>query len=481
MAEVISSFVPARPGPSQPRAIQPRPNSHTPTSHLVTVNVSAISNPNGNRNAQHNLHTFSPVEQNGSFACDRVLKSGIVHKRTRKTKKWKKVFLVLRPNLLSIYPDEQEIKLHRQVNLSDLTAVAYLKKPKREHVFGIFSPSKNYHLQARSDDDAHDWVELIRREARIEEEEEEMFLRSPGGRTNGAYQGFERQPPSSRQEVARQRSHEDRIGSSSPEPIDIPPRRSTTTRDGIRIPPIDNRSSQQNLDYSGTSFSDFSDVAGGLPAYRGSSISLSHFDRPQITPENNHPYSLSMARNDGSSSTARHASQLSGLDLTGTNPSSTPGEDNDERVVWHGYLYCLKSKGGVRQWKKIWAVLRPKKLAFYKNEEEYSPTLLLPMSSLLSAVEIDPISKSKPHCLQIIAEDRSFRLCAPSDDALAKWLGALKSQLAKKRAAEAKKEAVRGQGRGAAVASGIAAAGAGPGGAAATMTMAGQASSSGLR
>lgn len=33
-----------------------------------------------------NLDTFSPVNQNGSFEFDRVLKCGYVEKRTRKTK-----------------------------------------------------------------------------------------------------------------------------------------------------------------------------------------------------------------------------------------------------------------------------------------------------------------------------------------------------------------------------------------------------------
>lgn len=32
------------------------------------------------------LDTFSPVNQNGSFDFDRILKQGEVHKRTRKTK-----------------------------------------------------------------------------------------------------------------------------------------------------------------------------------------------------------------------------------------------------------------------------------------------------------------------------------------------------------------------------------------------------------
>lgn len=38
------------------------------------------------RNSHIALDTFSPVNQNGSFEFDRVLKSGYVQKRTRKTK-----------------------------------------------------------------------------------------------------------------------------------------------------------------------------------------------------------------------------------------------------------------------------------------------------------------------------------------------------------------------------------------------------------
>lgn len=43
------------------------------------------------------------------------------------------------------------------------------------------------------------------------------------------------------------------------------------------------------------------------------------------------------------------------------------------RVIWHGYLYCLKSKGGVKQWKKYWVVVKTTNLAFYKNEDVSTP------------------------------------------------------------------------------------------------------------
>lgn len=48
--------------------------------------VNTLQSVNGARTGHLNLDTFSPVNQNGSFEFDRVLRSGEVYKRTRKTK-----------------------------------------------------------------------------------------------------------------------------------------------------------------------------------------------------------------------------------------------------------------------------------------------------------------------------------------------------------------------------------------------------------
>ena len=230
---------------------------------------------------------------------------------------------MLRPNLLSIYKTPEETKLRHQIDLSELTAVAFLKdrKQKRLHMFGLFSPSRNYHLQASSEKEAHEWTELIRREARIEEEEEEMFLASPGTQP-GADKSFEKGMEEQR------RWKEERLGSSSPEPA------------GIRVVP---NMQSHSLDYSGNelgSYSDLSDsaVAGG--ARGSSSLSLPQQD---------------LQRSGGT----RNLSQASGFDIN----------QEEERVVWHGYLFILSTKAKVRQWKKTWVVLRPKNLTFYKNDE----------------------------------------------------------------------------------------------------------------
>ncbi|KAH7067376.1 hypothetical protein BKA63DRAFT_522068 [Paraphoma chrysanthemicola] len=343
--------------------------------------------------ASASVGIMSPVNQNGCFEFDRIIKAGNVVKRTRKTRSWRPIHIVLRPNCLSIYKDKDETKLRHQINLSEITAVARQRdsKKKMEHVFGIFSPARNYHLGASSEKEAQEWVDLIRAEARIDEEEGELTLMSPTGKKT--FTGFDR---------AKRDAISPNIASSSSE---------AEARPSSSVAPEAMHSARrpsQALNYSGNernsaSDFDFSDTGGPL----ASATSL--------------PRKVSQQR--------RNFSQQSNL-------GATP---DDERVVYHGWLYVLKSKGGVRQWKKVWMVLRPKGLAFYKSDDEYSATHIIPFASIIDAVDIDSVSRSKQYCMQVITEDKNFRFCAPDENSLAKWLGAFKSLLIKRKEAEQKR------------------------------------------
>jgi hypothetical protein len=323
---------------------------------------------------------MSPVNQNGCFDFDRIIKAGTVVKRTRKTKQWKPVYIVLRPNCLSIYKDRNETKLRHQINLSEITAVARQRdsKKKMEHVFGIFSPARNYRLGASTDKDAQEWVHLIRTQARIGEHEAEMTVMSP--------------TPAKKTLPGFGRANRQNLVSSSSE---------TDPRPETAIAPDNMHSARrpsQALNYSG-----------------GERASMSDFDFSDTNQASVN--SLPPTRPQQQ----RNASQQSNI-------GATP---DDERVVYHGWLYVLKSKGGVRQWKKIWAVLRPKCLALYKNDDEYSATHIIPFTSIIDAVDIDPVSRSKQYCMQVICEEKNYKFCASNEDSLAKWLGAFKSLLVK--------------------------------------------------
>lgn len=367
--------------------------------------------------SQLSLDPYSPVNQNGSFEFDRVIRSGYLQKRTQKTKTWKSVYLVYRPNTLSIYKDDQETKLRHKIYLSDLTAVTLLKDPKnkRDNVFGLFSPSKNFHFQASSPGEAKAWVDLIRSDARIEEEEEEMFLASPVIRRNsfmpaGSFDQAEPGEPGTGP-ILQDR---DAYFSSSPEPVE----RSTTS---FRRPSYNPRRPSTTVESSGlsgaelASHSDFSD--SDVQRVHGVAIESLAVQSPPAV-------SASPRPNAG----IRNASQASGINI----------EQDPDRILWQGWLRWLRNKGGVRQWKNCWAVLRPRNLILYKDESEYTVQFIVHMGMILNVVDIDPMSKTKTHCLQVITEEKSYRFCAYDEESLIKCLGAFKSLLAKRKELEAK-------------------------------------------
>ncbi|KAL2260741.1 hypothetical protein VTK26DRAFT_5160 [Humicola hyalothermophila] len=361
------------------------------------------------------VDTYSPVNQNGCFEFDRVIKSGYVQKRTQKTKTWRTIYLVLRPNTLSVYKTDREEKLRRKIYLSDLTAVTLLKDPKnkRPNVFGLFSPSKNHHFQAPTLKDAQEWVELIRQDARIEEEEEELFLASPVVQ----HPSFFNSPQAISANASRRVTSPDNLMSSSPEPPELP------------IRPVGKSYARRlsQLDSSGLSgaelatHSDFSDSdLQRIPAASFESLAVQ-------------PLSTSPGQSRPS------------LGAANANQTAGAHHDNDpDRVIWQGWMWFLRSKGGVRQWKKSWGVLRPRNFILYKDESESSVLFLLYMSSIVNVVETDAMSRTKKHCMQIITDEKSYRFCAHDEEALVQCLGAFKSLLAKRRELEAKAVATTG-------------------------------------
>ncbi|KAJ3494742.1 hypothetical protein NLG97_g3888 [Lecanicillium saksenae] len=347
------------------------------------------------QNSRLNLDT-SLVNSNGCFEFDRVIKCGYVEKRT-KTKQWKPVYLVLRPDYLSMYKNEKETKLRYQIHLADLNAVTFLKDPKqkRQNVFGLFSPSKNFHLQAHSLQDAREWVDLIRKDARLEEEEEEMFLASPLARS---------------------------LSPTAPAPCAIPPNSPETFGPpapgflGHRDNSIVDSSGGEIASHSDMSDTDFQRIRGGSME---SQMFPGHIEVGSIPLSTGLPYRPTAQRSTSQVSIANQEQEL-------------------DRVVWQGWLWQLKSKGGVKQWKDVWAVLRRRNLILYKDESEYLAQWIVQLSVVVDVVDIDPVNKSKENCLQIITEEKSFKFCAHDEESLVQFIGAVKSLIAKRKALESR-------------------------------------------
>lgn len=317
-----------------------------------------------------------------------------------------------------MYKNEKETKLRHQIRLSDLSAVTFLKDPKqkRDNVFGLFSPSKNFHLQAPTLQDAQEWVELIRKDARLEEEEEEMFLASPMARSISPMGLRIPQPGSMDQQIGAS----ERFLSSSPETYG-PPVPGFLAGNGRRESNFDSGlSGNEMLSHSDMSDSDFQRM-------RGASMESNYF--PGHIEVGSLPVgSLPV----GGGLPYRPAGQRSASQV------SVNHERDLDRVVWQGWMWYLRSKGGVKQWKHLWGVLRPRNLILYKDESEYLAQWIVQLSAVVDVVDIDPISKSKENCLQIITEEKSFKFCAPDEESLVQFIGAFKSLLAKRKGIEAR-------------------------------------------
>ncbi|KAF2671823.1 PH-domain-containing protein [Microthyrium microscopicum] len=342
------------------------------------ASVIASSPPGDSRGAHIDAATFSPVNEKGCFEFDREIRAGELLKKGRKTKKYKTTFIVLRPLCLSLYADKEHTALRHSISLTEITAVARRRKSKRPRpgLFTVFTPPRNFHFDARSEQEADEWVHQLRVSARIDEWESGL--------------GTSEEEDASEDIIVPQPT--------SSKAISVPGSRKTSN-------------AHQNSGPYGTSVASFSSISSiGAANFPGSSISLS------VPPTNNDsaPKALGPLR------------------------SASMTEMDQERILRSGKIYLIKRKGGVKKWKPVWAVLRPKGLAIYPNEQEYSPLLILSFPSIINAVEIDSPSRNpkRQFCMQIITEERGWRFCARDEDDLARWLGTFKSMFAKRRAAE---------------------------------------------
>jgi hypothetical protein len=248
---------------------------------------------------------------------------------------------------------------------------------------------------------------LIRKDARIDEEEDEMFLAHPRSAQQSS-NGMKPVPIDS-----NQRNEHERFLSSSPEPMASSTPRYVTSAGSRRRSSI--------LESSGMS---------GAELASHSDLSDSEAFRPQDS-----SFDSLTAKSPANVPTVPRPGQ--GIRSTSQISVSNVEQDPD-RVIWQGRLYLLRHRRGMRQWKDMWAVLRPRNLILYKDESEYTARWILPMSAVVNVVDLDPLSKSKKHCLQVITEEKSYRFCAHDEEALVRCIGAFKSLLAKRRELEAR-------------------------------------------
>lgn len=110
-------------------------------------------------------------------------------------------------------------------------------------------------------------------------------------------------------------------------------------------------------------------------------------------------------------------------------PQVQPHTDkpDEEKTVKQGYLLRLKKR--YNQWRRQYVVLTTHRMAFYKNEKHKTPLKVIPIRDIIDVVDIDPLSRSKRFCMQLITDRKRMRFCAENEEDLTKWLASLKSLL----------------------------------------------------
>lgn len=191
---------------------------------------------------------------------------------------------------------------------------------------------------------------MIRREARLDEEEAVLLVSSP----NETRRAISNVSLSGSHDLLEGYGRHRELSSSPEPPSRFRPRSAIrTTPIAIRGPPV--APSHAAVDTG--SYSDFSDTPFG------SALDTSPIARgiPEDTIG-------ALPTSDARSSFYRLSSRTM---PAGHTIQATPANSHadEERVIRQGYLLCLRSRGGVRQWKKYWTVLRSKTLALYKNTE----------------------------------------------------------------------------------------------------------------
>lgn len=276
--------------------------------------------------------------------------------------------MVLRPNLLSIYRDQEEVSLLFSTPLCNVTAVAEREAAKsrlksksslyrREYVFGIFTLSKNHYFEAPSPAEMSSWIATIDREIPSESSTDE------GLHTTTNVAGNKKSVLSSesagRPRISKHVPRAAQISSSRTSEEGAAQGLQTSRSRNSRSEP---RPSRQSLELDGKPGRHNPAAIIPVPQLQGQA---QHF--PSVRPPR--------------------------ASVQGFEPvvNANPG-----RVILAGYLHCQTTRKGIssslpgtHRYQKLWVVLRPHSICFYKSPDEHKVKNVLHTFDILAVAEID--------------------------------------------------------------------------------------------
>lgn len=408
----------------------------------------------------------------GSESEDTHLKSGWLWKRT-KQRSWNRRWFVLRERQLTYYKDESEYKPRQVIPTADIMTAAMVSDHSRPGHFAVYTSQRTIHLRDEDPEDAKDWADSIRYAANSVAESmlSSSFQRldvqngHPRSSPNAHYDmppldvvlanassGAERGTANSIGPQARgqrgmerptlETSMSDVAPASSPAPAQPPPPtnrsphsihgESLTTPQYTLVPHVSESSTGSFGSPQTADLSELSDHDHDHSPPHGLQQRQDSFGDHSISPSSHEPN----ARGTFAGQEAR-GGETRGAYASDSDYDHIPEYENNEKIIKQGYLYRLKNR--YNQWKRQWIVLSTTRILFFKTDNIHkTPEKALTLDLVADAVDIEPLSKSKTLCMQLITDKHKVRFCADSEDDLTSWLASFKAALSRYRGRQAR-------------------------------------------
>lgn len=346
------------------------PSSHSPvvSSPLAVSAYSQHHNPSGLSSIPIKGSTLdSAVDGSGSGKTVRIYKSGWLYRRSHK--QWKRRWFVLRDEQLTFYKDEREYKVDGIIPTAEIMSAAMVNDTSHQSdnscKFAVITNANNIHFKADTGVDAHSWVDILRQAAH------ESSMASSYKRENIL----------------------SKMGGSAASPGAVAS--SSVQEGGIAFPSGFGHKEDQGLQplASPSAFS------GSFDGFSSSGASDEHL--PQTS-------TAAAVVAEGGEATDAAASD----------------SQEKEQTIQSGYVQRLKRH--YNKWIVQYAVVTSKRVLFYKKHTDQIPLKVIDLHEIADVVEIDPLSKSRHFCMQIITAEKRMRFCLESEEELTQWLASFK-------------------------------------------------------
>ncbi|KAK0557712.1 hypothetical protein OC846_000279 [Tilletia horrida] len=319
---------------------------------------------------------------------EHIVRSGYLLKRGEKRKTWKKRWFVLRASKLAYYKNEKEYQLLRFIDMSEVHTVAAVELKGKEFTFGIVTPSRTYYVNAGSRQEMQAWIDDLN------------AVKENAAQTYSTDSAATEQQPMGQQPLSQQRApstpsgiqpsnlaftNED-LASLGPAPPMVPGASAASASANANAAAAVLSSSDEGEQDDDWDEDEIADQAMPLPG-PALGLSTSATAGAQLSTSPSAMYSSSLQQQQQQQLQLQQATNV---------PQPKRGSsllNQPNKVIMQGYL--MKQSKGRKHWRKRWFVLSSSKLLYAKDHMNTKAHRIIPISSILDAIEYDYVEKEK--------------------------------------------------------------------------------------